>query len=118
MDDNDEKKIMDKWQELQRAVNFVELDVAKNSRGTAAAGVRARKGLRAVKAVVVELIKLTVETDKSRKAANLLENPKVPGAPGRQFGKKVAKKQPLALTRNIIEEAPALTGAFFFKEPI
>ena len=64
-----EDKIVSMWDELKTVLASVELDVLKNARGTAAAGVRARKGLRTLKANVAGLIKVTVELDKQRKAA-------------------------------------------------
>jgi hypothetical protein len=60
--------VLDKWNELKTLVEALELDVTKNARGTAAAGVRARKGLRQLQAKSKELVKLTVELDKSEKS--------------------------------------------------
>lgn len=59
--------VIDKWTEFKALVNELELDVVKNARGTAAAGVRARKGLRELKQRAAELVKTTVELDKSKK---------------------------------------------------
>ena len=59
--------VLSVWEELKSLVESVEPDVVKNSRGVAAAGVRARRGLRAVKAKVSELVKLTITTEKSKK---------------------------------------------------
>jgi hypothetical protein len=61
--------VMTKWNEIKEVCENLELDVNKNARGVAAAGVRARKGLRALKAKASELVKLTVELDKSKKAS-------------------------------------------------
>ena len=55
----------------------LEVDVAKNARGVAAAGVRARKGLRALQGKSKELVKLTIELEKSSKP----EAPPQPEAP-------------------------------------
>lgn len=63
-----EEKIVAMWDELKGVMSAIELDVLKNARGTAAAGVRARKGLRTLKAKVAGLVKVTVELDKERKA--------------------------------------------------
>jgi len=60
--------VLDKWNELKTLVEALELDVTKNARGTAAAGVRARKGLRQLQAKSKELVKLTVELDKGEKS--------------------------------------------------
>jgi len=60
--------VLEKWTELKKLVEDLELDVVKNARGTAAAGVRARKGLRELKSLAAGLVKMTVETDKASKA--------------------------------------------------
>jgi hypothetical protein len=62
-----------KWAEVKAAVDELELDVQKNSRGNAAAGVRTRKGLRALRKQVTDLVKLTVSLDKDKKAAKAAE---------------------------------------------
>ena len=64
-----EEKIVAMWDEVKGVMSAIELDVLKNARGTAAAGVRARKGLRTLKAKVAGLVKVTVELDKQRKAS-------------------------------------------------
>lgn len=58
-----------KWEELKALVADLELDVLKNDKGNSAAGVRARKGLRALKSRASELVKITTEIDKARKAS-------------------------------------------------
>lgn len=63
-----ENVVVTKWNELKALVESLELDVVKNARGTAAAGVRARKGLRTLKAKASELVKLTIDLDKSKKS--------------------------------------------------
>ena len=60
-------KVLNSWEELKELVKTVELDIAKNSRGVVAAGVRARRGLRAVRDKATELIKLTISGDKEKK---------------------------------------------------
>ena len=62
--DND---VLAKWNDLKALVEALEVDVAKNARGVAAAGVRARKGLRALQGKSKELVKLTMELDKAGK---------------------------------------------------
>ena len=42
--------------------------VHKNANGNASAGVRARKGLRLLKQSAADLVKLTVDRDKTKKA--------------------------------------------------
>lgn len=59
--------IVDKWNEIKVLVESLELDVHKNASGNASAGVRARRGLRALKSAAAELVKATIEEEKSRK---------------------------------------------------
>jgi hypothetical protein len=59
-----ENIVLEKWNELKSLVEALEHDVTKNSKGTVAAGVRARKGLRQLQAKSKELVKLTIELDK------------------------------------------------------
>jgi len=59
--------VLAKWNELKTLVEALEVDVAKNARGVAAAGVRVRKGLRQLASSSKELVKLTLESDKSKK---------------------------------------------------
>tara|TARA_B100000809_G_scaffold40557_1_gene35408 strand:+ start:568 stop:750 length:183 start_codon:yes stop_codon:yes gene_type:complete len=49
-----------KWQELKELVASLETDVLKNADGNAAAGTRARKGLRSLKKNAADLVKLTL----------------------------------------------------------
>lgn len=65
-----ENDVLSKWNDLKSLVEALELDVSKNARGVAAAGVRARKGLRALQAKSKELVKLTIELEK---AAHVVE---------------------------------------------
>ena len=60
--------IINKWEELKTLVESIDLDVNKNAGGNASAGVRARKGLRLLKKEAAELVKMTVDADKERKA--------------------------------------------------
>ena len=60
---------MNKWEELKTLVESIDLDVNKNAGGNASAGVRARKGLRLLKKEAADLVKMTVEADKERKAS-------------------------------------------------
>lgn len=61
--------VLSKWSELKAVVDALELDLQKNARGVAAAGVRVRKGLRDLKARAADLVKTTVELDKAKKAS-------------------------------------------------
>lgn len=68
--------IITKWTELKELIATLELDVVKNAKGVAAAGVRARKGLRDLKTKAAELVKATVDRDKSNRAAKPPKAPK------------------------------------------
>ncbi len=59
-------KVLALWNDIKQIVEGLELDVNKNARGNAAAGVRTRKGLRDLKVKSAALVKLTVELDKSK----------------------------------------------------
>jgi hypothetical protein len=59
--------VLAKWSELKSLVEALEVDVTKNARGVAAAGVRTRKGLRQLQVCAKELVKLTLELDKADK---------------------------------------------------
>lgn len=67
MSDSD-NAVLAKWTELKSLVEALEVDVAKNAKGVAAAGVRTRKGLRQLQTSAKELVKLTLETDKAEKS--------------------------------------------------
>ena len=60
--------ILSKWEEIKTLVESIDLDVNKNAGGNSSAGVRARKGLRLLKKEAAELVKITVDADKQRKA--------------------------------------------------
>ena len=59
--------IIDKWNEVKVLIESLELDIHKNASGNASAGVRARRGLRALKSASAEMVKLTILEEKSRK---------------------------------------------------
>ena len=56
-----------KWNELKCMVEEMEADIVKSSRGVNAAGVRVRKSLRLLKTRAQELVKLTLDNEKSKK---------------------------------------------------
>lgn len=58
--------IVEKWNEIKVLVDSLELDVHKNASGNASAGVRARRGLRALKTSAAELVKLTIQEAKGQ----------------------------------------------------
>jgi hypothetical protein len=55
------------WSEIQEMIGEINVQLMKNLKGNSSAGVRARKGLRTLKAKCGALTKLTVENDKLRK---------------------------------------------------
>lgn len=59
-----DEHILAKWQEIKSLVEELELDVVKNAKGNASAGVRVRKGLRHMKALLGEQIKLSLNVGK------------------------------------------------------
>ena len=59
--------ILDQWNEIKVLVESLDLDVVKNANGNNSAGVRARRGLRLLKNKASDLVKSTIEGDKSRK---------------------------------------------------
>jgi|TARA_Y100000385_G_scaffold284670_1_gene343147 hypothetical protein len=61
---SDSTKILENWEALKTLVEELELDVHKNAHGNKSAGVRARKGLRALKSSAGDLVKLTLEAQK------------------------------------------------------
>ena len=60
----DNGELYEKWNELKVLVESIETDIVKNSRGNKSAGVRARKGLRYLKASASDIVKLSLSQDK------------------------------------------------------
>lgn len=58
--------LLDNWNEIKVLVESLEVDVAKHANGNASAGVRARKGLRVLKARVGDLVKVSVAAGKDK----------------------------------------------------
>jgi len=56
--------LIDQFEELKILVETLQQDVVKNSQGNKSAGVRTRKGLRSVKKIAADLVKLSLENDK------------------------------------------------------
>ena len=48
------------WGEIKTLVETIDVDVSKNAKGNASAGVRARKGLRLLRTKTSELVKATL----------------------------------------------------------
>ena len=59
--------ILEKWNEIKVLVDSLDLDVHKNASGNSSAGVRARKGLRLLKKNAADLVKATIEEEKTKK---------------------------------------------------
>jgi hypothetical protein len=64
----DENFILNRWEEIKTIVTDLDLDVAKNVSGNAAAGLRTRKGLRALSKACTSLVKEVLAKDKAAKA--------------------------------------------------
>lgn len=64
MSEVDTTNISNTWTELKVLVESIEKDVVKNAGGNKSAGVRARKGLRTLKKVASELVKMSLESDR------------------------------------------------------
>ena len=60
------QNLLTQWEEFKVLVESIENDLLKNAvKGNKSAGVRARKGLRLVKKQATDLVKATLENDKS-----------------------------------------------------
>ena len=57
--------IVEMWKELKILMEAIEVDVKKNAQGNKSAGVRARKGLRQVKKSATDIVKSSIESDRS-----------------------------------------------------
>lgn len=60
------ERIVEAWDAIKRAVAEIDVDVLKNAKGNASAGIRARKGLRALRNNLSELVKTTIEEEKAK----------------------------------------------------
>jgi hypothetical protein len=58
------EKIVTQYEELKVMVESLQTDLLKNSQGNKSAGVRARKGLRELKKLVSDLVKVSLSSDK------------------------------------------------------
>jgi hypothetical protein len=61
------QEVLGLWAALKEIVDQIDVDVRKNSNGNASAGVRARKGLRIIRAKAAELTKITIDLEKAKK---------------------------------------------------
>lgn len=57
------EQILTKWEEITTLVESVGIEVQKNADGNGAAGTRARKGLRSLKGLSAELVRITLNKD-------------------------------------------------------
>jgi hypothetical protein len=64
---SEQQQLVEIWKQIKEAVDVLELDVTKYSRGVAAAGLRARKGMRAVKSMMSEFVRESVKLEKENK---------------------------------------------------
>ena len=63
------EQIVEKWSEIRVLIESLDHDIAKNAKGNASAGVRTRRGLRLLKKEAADLVKLTLNVEKARKAS-------------------------------------------------
>ena len=59
------EQIVQQYETIKVMVESLQTDVIKNSQGNKSAGVRARKGLRELKKLVSDLVKVSLSSDKS-----------------------------------------------------
>ena len=59
--------LLEQWNEIKLLVESLDVDVAKNVKGNSSAGVRARRGLRLLKAKIGEFVKATLAEEKTKK---------------------------------------------------
>lgn len=67
--DKDTNPVFDSFKQIERALDDIKIDIAKNANGTVAAGVRVRKGLRDTVKLCRNLVKLTIGRDKELRKA-------------------------------------------------
>lgn len=61
------EKILETWSAIKQTISEVDVDVLKNAKGNASAGIRARKVLRELRNKLSELVKTTIEEEKVEK---------------------------------------------------
>jgi hypothetical protein len=59
--------LVEKWNEIKLLMESLDVDVTKNAKGNSSAGVRARRGLRLLKAMLGEYSKLTIQEEKAKR---------------------------------------------------
>lgn len=63
----DENRVLSLWRDIRSLVEEVDFDVHKNANENVSAGIRVRKKLRLLASMSHELVKLTIDFDKSTK---------------------------------------------------
>ena len=58
--------VVESYEELRTLVESLELDVHKNASGNKSAGVRTRKGLRELKKIAADLVKISLTHDNDK----------------------------------------------------
>jgi len=59
------ENLLAQFEELKVLIETLQSDVVKNAQGNKSAGIRARKGLRQAKKMASEVVKTSLESDKS-----------------------------------------------------
>ncbi len=59
------ENLLSQFEELKVLIETLQSDVVKNAQGNKSAGIRARKGLRQAKKIASEVVKTSLESDKS-----------------------------------------------------
>jgi hypothetical protein len=62
---SDSSVILENWEQIKELLVAIEPDLHKNAKGNKAAGVRARKALRELKKHAGDLVKVTLEVEKT-----------------------------------------------------
>jgi hypothetical protein len=57
--------LLESYEELKVLIESLQTEIVKNSQGNKSAGVRARKGLRTVKKIAGDIVKISLESDKN-----------------------------------------------------
>ena len=59
-------KLLERYEEIKTLVETLQVDVVKNASGNKSAGVRTRKGLRELKKIAAELVKISLSHDNEK----------------------------------------------------
>jgi hypothetical protein len=58
------EKLIEQYDELKILIESIQTDIVKNASGNKSAGVRARKGLRELKKMASDIVKISLTSDK------------------------------------------------------